>query len=130
MEEENKSVDFELLEHQEEAVEGVDEIYTNGNRFAGAKVPTGGGKSFIAMNQILKAGGNDYLSKTNDNPLVNEASILFVAPTNEILFQIQRNIAEFILKKPVDGIEKDGKIIISPMDKDEIINVVKHAFPN
>ncbi len=118
MEEKNMSVEFELLNHQSEAVSGVDLIYNDGNRFAGVKLPTGGGKSFVAMMEILKAAGNDYTVKKNDG-IVNDASIMYVAPTNEILFQIQSNIAEFILKKDVDK-----------MERSEIIESVKKAFPN
>ena len=118
MEENDKSVEFGLLDHQLESVSGVDSIYEEGYRFAGVKLPTGGGKSFVAMMEMLKAAGNDYKSKSNDG-IVNDASIMYVAPTNEILFQIQSNIAEFILKKDVDK-----------MDRNEIIEAVKKAFPN
>lgn len=118
MEENKLSVEFDLLKHQKDAVSGVDEIYAEENRFAGVKLPTGGGKSFVAMAEILRAAGNAYSEKRNDG-IVNDASIMYVAPTNEILFQIQSNIAEFILKKDVDK-----------MSRDEIIAVVKEAFPN
>ncbi len=118
MSEINASVEFNLLNHQDKAVSGVDSIYSEGNRFAGVKLPTGGGKSFVAMMEILKAAGNDFSSKTNDG-IVNDASIIYVAPTNEILFQIQSNIAEFILKKDVDK-----------MERSEIIETVRKAFPN
>ncbi len=118
MDERNTSVEFNLLNHQKQAVTGVDSIYSEGNRFAGVKLPTGGGKSFVAMMEILEAAGNDFASKTNDG-VVNDASIMYVAPTNEILFQIQSNIAEFILKKDVDK-----------MERSEIIETVRQAFPN
>lgn len=113
------SVDFPLYQHQKEAVDGVDNIYGDNRRFAGVKLPTGGGKSFVAMQTILRAAGNDYITKTPDGEVVNLAEILYVAPTNEILFQIQSNIAEFILKKDVDN-----------MSAEEIQAVVKKAFPN
>ena len=66
MSEINASVEFNLLNHQDKAVSGVDSIYSEGNRFAGVKLPTGGGKSFVAMMEILKAAGNDFSSKTNE----------------------------------------------------------------
>ena len=96
------SVDFPLYEHQLEAVNGVDDIYSDNRRLAGVKLPTGGGKSCVAMQEILRAGGNNYADKKPDDKDINLAEILYVAPTNEILFQIQCNIAEFILKKDVD----------------------------
>ena len=113
------SVDFPLYEHQLEAVNGVDDIYSDNRRLAGVKLPTGGGKSFVAMQEILRAGGNNYADKKPDDKDINLAEILYVAPTNEILFQIQCNIAEFILKKDVDS-----------MSKEEIKEAVKRAFPN
>lgn len=113
------SVNFPLYEHQLEAVNGVDDIYSDNRRFAGVKLPTGGGKSFVAMQEILRAGGNNYADKKSDDKDINLAEILYVAPTNEILFQIQYNIAEFILKKDVNN-----------MSKEEIKEIVKRAFPN
>lgn len=150
MEEKDMSVDFPLLPHQIQTVEGVDPIYSEdglNRRFAGAKLPTGGGKSFVAMNEILKAAGNDYLSKTNDG-VVNNASIMYVAPTNEILFQIQSNIVEFILKKDIDKLtidecevairsafsKREADSILKKSDdnirKNGIIALVRNAFPN
>jgi len=79
--EKNKSPKFDLKDYQEQADQKIDKIYET-SRFAGAVMPTGAGKSFLAMNQLLKAGGN-IPPETNDG-IINNSTIVFVAPTNEI----------------------------------------------
>lgn len=115
--EETKEVSFDLMPYQQEAVEKIDKIFQS-HRFAGVILPTGAGKSFIAKMEMLSAGENDYLTKVNTG-IVNNASIMYVAPTNEILLQIERNIVKYILKQNVTG-----------KSVQEIDAMVKDAFPN
>lgn len=74
---------LKLRDYQQEAIDNIDIIYESGKRFAGVVLPTGAGKSFIAMTEMLK----------NQN-----GNILYIAPQQEILYQVQRHILKNIAK--------------------------------
>lgn len=83
-----------LRDYQKETVENVDRIFADGKRFAGVVLPTGAGKSFVAMTEMLK----------NQN-----GNIIYIAPQQEILNQVQRHILKNIAKVEVlttDEIDK------------------------
>ena len=90
-----------LKPYQQTATNNVDEKLEN-NRFASVILPTGGGKSFIALDQLLKH---------------KDEKMLYLAPQNEILEQIKDYIIKYI-HGPVGTINKS---------KDEI---VAEVFPN
>ena len=120
---------MKLRDYQQKTTDNVDRIYVEGKRFAGVVLPTGAGKSFVAMEQMLK--------KQNGN-------IIYIAPQQEILSQIQRHILKNVAKVEVlttDEIEElkkeqnvknsnqlklpDGKIL--PTQAGEY---VKKVFPH
>ena len=74
---------LKLRDYQQEAIDNIDIIYESGKRFAGVVLPTGAGKSFVAMTEMLK----------NQN-----GNILYIAPQQEILYQVQRHILKNIAK--------------------------------
>lgn len=74
---------IDLRDYQKETVDNIDRIYEDGKRFAGVVLPTGAGKSFVAMTEMLK----------NQN-----GNILYIAPQQEILSQVQRHILKNIAK--------------------------------
>lgn len=77
---------IKLRDYQQETVDNVDRIFADGKRFAGVVLPTGAGKSFVAMTEMLK----------NQN-----GNILYIAPQREILNQVQRHILKNIAKVEV-----------------------------
>lgn len=98
-----EKVDFKLREYQQEASQNIDEIFEN-KSFAGAVLPTGAGKSFLAIQAILQAGGNDYKNASIDD-VINPNEMFYIAPTNEILVQVKRHIAKYVLKLDVNNME-------------------------
>lgn len=70
-----------LQKHQQDAYEAVQKAYENGNK-ASVVIPTGCGKSFIAL-QLMA-----------DN---KDKRILFMAPTNAIKNQMYNYIAKYIV---------------------------------
>ena len=91
---------MQLRLYQQEAVEKVDEIFEN-KRYASVILPTGGGKSYVALDELLKH---------------KEEKMLYLAPTNEILEQMKDIIVTY-----------HGKIGTFGKSKDEIVSEV---FPN
>ena len=77
---------IKLRDYQQETVDNVDRIFADGKRFAGVVLPTGAGKSFVAMTEMLK----------NQN-----GNILYIAPQQEILSQVQRHILKNIARVEV-----------------------------
>ena len=71
---------LKLRPYQKETVENTDEILKD-NKFATVILPTGGGKSFVAMDQLLKH---------------QDEEMLYLAPQNEILEQMKNNIIKYI----------------------------------
>ena len=61
-------------------------IYSKNQRFAGVKLPTGAGKSFVAMAEMMR--------RTNQN-------MVYFAPQEEILSQVQRHIVKYVLGKEI-----------------------------
>ena len=92
---------IQLRPYQQEAVDRTDEILTE-NRFASVILPTGAGKSFVALTELMK-----YQNK----------EILYLAPQNEIIEQMKDYIIKYI----------HGPVNTLGRTKDEII---KEVFPN
>lgn len=124
--------EIKLRDYQEEVVKGIDRIYEDGKRFAGVVLPTGAGKSFVAMTEMLK--------KRNGN-------IIYIAPQQEILSQIQRHILKNILNvevlttNEIEALKREqnvtkqdnlklpeGKIL--PSQVKEYINNPQKGFPH
>ena len=89
---------IKLRDYQQEAVDNVDKIFADGKRFAGIVLPTGAGKSFVAITEMLK----------NQN-----GNILYIAPQQEILNQVQRHIlkniarVEVLTSDEIDNLKKE-----------------------
>lgn len=118
-----------LRDYQKKAVKNIDRLFDDGKRFAGVVLPTGAGKSFVAMAEMKK---------------YQNGNILYIAPQQEILSQVQRHILKNIAKVEVlttDEIEKlkneqhisnikelklpEGKILPSQTNE-----YVKKVFPH
>lgn len=70
-----------LRDYQQEAIDNIREIYKE-KRFAGVVLPTGAGKSFVAITQMLKN---------------KDKNMLYFAPQIEILNQIERHILKNVI---------------------------------
>lgn len=82
----------------------VDRIHANNKRFAGVILPTGGGKSFIAMAEMLDR---------------RDSKIVYIAPRLNILRNFKKNIVEYIA-----GIDPEG------LSDEELDCIVKDQFPH
>lgn len=80
---------IQLRPYQQRATDKVDEILED-NRFASVILPTGGGKSFVALSQLMEHQNEE---------------ILYLAPQNEILEQMKDYIVKYI-HGPVNTIRK------------------------
>ena len=92
---------IQLRPYQQRAVEKTEEIFEK-ERFASVTLPTGAGKSFVALSQLM-----DH----------KDEEILYLAPQNEILEQIKDYIIKYI----------HGPVNTLGRSKDDII---KDVFPN
>ena len=84
-----KETGIQLRPYQQTAVERTDEIFES-ERFASVILPTGGGKSFVAISQLLEHKNEE---------------ILYLAPQNEILEQMKDYIIKYV-HGPVNTIRK------------------------
>lgn len=109
-----KNILFSLREYQKNATQKINNIYNNENynRLACVVLPTGGGKSFIAIEQMLSANGVDYHSK-NGNDEINSAKMIYIAPTKDILSQLRIHI----LRHVIFNIPNIENMSISDIDK-------------
>ena len=107
-----------LRDYQQDAVNNIDSLFDE-KRFAGVILPTGAGKSFVAMAEMLK-----YRNK----------NILYYAPNTEILNQITKHIMKNILHLSSETIQRlydektpvlNGRFL--PANIETIIN---EAFPH
>ena len=90
-----KGTEIQLRPYQQRATEKIDEILKD-ERFASVILPTGAGKSFVALSQLLEH---------------KDEEILYLAPQNEILEQMKDYIIKYI----------HGSINTIGRAKDEII---------
>ena len=113
-----ENTEINLRDYQQDAVNIIDSLFEH-KKFAGVILPTGAGKSFVAMAEMLK--------HRNQN-------ILYYAPNVEILNQITKHIMKNILNMSNDEIQKlydehqtipNGKFL--PTNIEEIIKI---AFPH
>ena len=84
-----KGTGIQLRPYQQTAVERTDEIYKT-ERFASVILPTGGGKSFVAIAELLKH---------------KDEEILYLAPQNEIIEQMKDYIIKYV-HGPIDTVRK------------------------
>ena len=75
-----KGTEISLRPYQQRAVEKTNEIFEK-NRFASVILPTGAGKSFVALSQLME---------------YKQEEILYLAPQNEILEQMKDYIIKYI----------------------------------
>ena len=80
---------IQLRPYQQRATDRVDEILQE-NRFASVILPTGGGKSFVALSQLMEHQNEE---------------MLYLAPQNEILEQMKDYVIKYI-HGPVNTIRK------------------------
>lgn len=92
-----------LRDYQQRIKNEVDGIYSNGRRFAGIVLPTGGGKSFIAMAEMLER---------------KDKKIIYLAPRLGILRNFKKNIVEYVA-----GLDPEG------LSDKELDAIVKDCFP-
>ena len=82
-------------------------------RFVGVKLPTGGGKSFIFMDQLEKV-MDEYNSQNenDDSSKLSDVSVKFLAPLNGIIIQTQTNVAKYIiLERYIENFQKNNNEI-------------------
>ena len=119
-----KGTGIELRDYQQDAVDKANEIYKE-RRYASIILPTGGGKTYVALTEMLQYGKTAEEIAIEENQIelgkiaykTNNKKMLYLAPSNEILEQTKDRIIENIR----------GKVGITGKSKDEIITEV---FPN
>ena len=119
-----KGTGIELRDYQQDAVDKANEIYKE-KRYASIILPTGGGKTYVALTEMLQYGKTAEEIAIEENQIelgkiaykTNNKKMLYLAPSNEILEQTKDRIIEHIR----------GKVGITGKSKDEIITEV---FPN
>ena len=113
-----------LRDYQADTVNNIDDIFEQ-KRFASVILPTGGGKTYVALQEMLKYGKTSEEFWTEKSRveaeerlyLKNDKKMLYLAPSNEILEQTKDRIIENIR----------GLVGTTGKSKDEI---VKEVFPN
>jgi len=119
-----KGTGISLREYQQDAIDKTEKIYEE-KRYASVILPTGGGKTYVALTEMLRYGKTAEEIEKEENQIAlgeiayktNNKKMLYLAPSNEILEQTKDRIIENI----------HGKKGITRKSKDEIISEV---FPN
>ena len=125
---ERRRLKFGLRDYQGDANSGINRIFEreDHNRFAGVVLPTGGGKSFVAISQLMTFGKKDKENiEIDENGMINDANMLYVAPRHEILNQVKLHFVKNVLLN-IDGIEN---MSISEIDNYLKNNLAGVNFP-
>lgn len=109
-----------LRDYQQLAVDRANEIFETKN-FAGVVLPTGAGKSFVAITEMLK---------------YKDQNIIYYAPNREILRQLQKHILKHVLNISVIPesqelyyLEHSDRIPDGFIFQSDIEEMIKAAFP-
>ena len=111
-----KGTGISLRDYQQVAIDNTNEVFKD-KRFASVILPTGGGKTYVALTEMLQYGKTQEEIEIENNQLEkipyprNDKKMLYLAPSNEILEQTKDRIIENI----------HGKIGTSGKSKDKII---------
>ena len=102
---------IKLIEKQPEIAGKIDSLYGSGKRFAGVVLSTGGGKSFLAMDQIIKA-INKHNQENNfepniDGTILSDCSILYFSPTHIVNGQFRTHMAKYIVAPEYLAMERN-----------------------
>lgn len=95
-------VQINLRDHQIPMAQNIDSLYSNDKRFAGVILATGGGKSFLAMDQIIKK-ANSYNEENGlgqpdiEDGVLSNLPMYYFSPTNIILYQFQLHMAQNVI---------------------------------
>ena len=119
-----KGTGISLREYQQDAIDKAEKLYEE-KRYVSVILPTGGGKTYVALTEMLRYGKTAEEIEKEENQIAlgeiayktNNKKMLYLAPSNEILEQTKDRIIENI----------HGKKGITRKSKDEIIAEV---FPN
>ena len=91
-----KGTEIQLRPYQQRAVERTEEIFKE-KRFASVILPTGAGKSFVALSQLMEH---------------KDEEMLYLAPQNEILEQMKDYIIKYI-HGPINTLGKSREEIVA-----------------
>ena len=113
-----KGTGISLRDYQQVAIDNTNEVFKD-KRFASVILPTGGGKTYVALTEMLQYGKTAEEIAIEENQIelgkiaykTNNKKMLYLAPSNEILEQTKDRIIENI----------HGKIGTSGKSKDKII---------
>lgn len=87
-----------LRDYQMNAKENADAIYESGRKFCGVVLPTGAGKSFVIIAQMLE--------RRNEN-------IVYIAPRIGIIRQLKKHIVKYVAGlNPVDYTDLEQDLIV------------------
>ena len=147
-------INFELRDYQKEARVNINTIYSNEeyNRYAAVVLPTGGGKSFVSIDQILNFNHSESIGG------LNSAKMLYLAPRTEILSQVKLHIVKHVLFNDIGKLSLNDlnarlsedlgltitiddewqsmtngeklRNILAKLSTDNIEALIKKAFPN
>lgn len=106
-----------LREHQKPMAKNIDSLYSNNKRFAGVVLATGGGKSFLAMDQIIKKANifneeNELGQPDIEQGILSNLPMYYFSPTNIILYQFQLHMAQNVIAPEylAQEIKENGEI--------------------
>lgn len=110
-----------LWDYQQEAIDnmyGENGIYKNGGRIAEVILPTGAGKSFVAMQSVINVMNFKELEEIQKNKIISDTAIGYMAPNNLILYQFRLHMARFIMETVYEEIHmpKGFDVDISEVD--------------
>ena len=96
-----KGTGIKCKRYQADALRNIRESYKTKN-YTNVIMPTGSGKSFVAISQILeylfeRDNKGNIILDSNNNPILTNKNILYLAPTNEILEQVAEYLIKYVI---------------------------------
>ena len=118
----NKIFGYDIKDENGNVIEHVQGLFEKGKRSATVILPTGGGKSFVAMESIC-----NIMQPSDKEGEISATKMCYFSPNEPIIYQIQLHIAEhMITEKYFSEFENDKGKITSENYK----NAIEHVFNN
>lgn len=124
-------INVNLWDYQQEAIDnmfGENGIYTNGGKLAEVILPTGAGKSFIALQSIIEVMKINDREEIEKNNVITKTPITYFAPNNLILYQFRKHVAKLIMKQVYFYLEVPNSDFVENSDVEPISNNILRKF--
>lgn len=124
-------IKINLWKYQQEAIDnifGEDGIYTKGGTLAEVILPTGAGKSYIALQAVLNVMEAREPKDIQKDGVISDTELFYLSPRHLILKQFRRHMVNLVMKPVYTELEMPQNIDVDISNVDSFVNNILSYF--